>query len=179
MNHADRELLERIDQELRDALRIAPSPEFLPRVRTRLAEEPRRPALLVRWVLLAGAAAAALMFALRPPTREVLPGSRETRVAMLPPRSTLNSGSQHPPRLTADATRPPVPARPRASRIVLRESTVLVPRSERVAFERFIAGLDRWTFQGTVLTGVPALPAEDRVVIAPLEIPPMSAIDEQ
>ena len=179
MNHADRELLERIDQELREALRIAPSPEFLPRVRERIAGESDRPLLLVRWLLLAGAASAALMFALRPPARDVLPISRESGVARLTPGSPSRPGSAHQPRITADATRPAVLRSPRASRRVPRESAVFVPRSERVAFERFIAGLDRWTFQDTVLTGVPALPAEDRVVIAPLEIPPMSAIDEQ
>ena len=50
-----------IDQEIRDALKVEPSPEFLARVRTRIANEPAPSAWRWSWTFAAaGALAAAL-----------------------------------------------------------------------------------------------------------------------
>lgn len=65
MSERERETLERIDEELQQALDVAPSPEFLPRVRQRVAQEgaPDRP--WMQWLGVAAAGAAMTVFAMR------------------------------------------------------------------------------------------------------------------
>ncbi len=50
-----------IDDEIKDALNVDPSPEFLARVRTRIANEPAPPAWRGSWTLAAAGAMAAVV----------------------------------------------------------------------------------------------------------------------
>jgi hypothetical protein len=52
-----------LDREIAAALNVDPSPEFLPRVRMRVASEPAPAPWRLRWLVLAGAAAAVVLMA--------------------------------------------------------------------------------------------------------------------
>jgi hypothetical protein len=71
-----------IDEEIREALDVDPSPEFLARVRTRIAAEPAPSAWRWSWGLAAGCAAAAsiVLAILVSRTHEATPGAKVERV---------------------------------------------------------------------------------------------------
>ena len=78
-----------IDQEIRDALRVEPSPEFLARVRTRIASEPAPSRWRSSWTFAAaGALAAGLLIAavISRPSRQTAPPTDVVQ-AFPPPRA--------------------------------------------------------------------------------------------
>jgi hypothetical protein len=182
---ARRGVLSRIDGELRSALAAAPSPELLPRVRERLAEDAARKGWALRRWLPAAVGALALVVAVwQWPATPSPPRSPEARLG--PPRreppSTASTAAPQAP-LPAEAA-PPLPssaAPPRRAVAALRhggpaEPEVLVPRDGELALRRFVGLLRSEPEQGQALLraegGLEPLPD---LAIVPLEVKPLSA----
>jgi hypothetical protein len=106
-----------LDREIRDALAIDPSPEFLPRVRARVADEPSPTAwhgawpARVRWALAASAVVAMLAAATVLRNRSEMPVSPGN-----PAGEVVSTGDRFPSGDVAAAPAPPLvrrePARP-------------------------------------------------------------------
>ena len=131
-----------LDRELTETLGIQPSPEFLARVRTRVAAEPARAPWRLVFEPLAPVAIVGIVLALVVPKLmrdEPLPTVNPTRMASVVPDI---------PRAVApvvsvrDGDRRTVPAlRASARTTPLRLSPVLVAEDERRAFELFVAAV--------------------------------------
>jgi len=185
MNDTDRQLLERIDRELGDALSLAPSSDLVRRVRERIAREPDRNAVpMVRWLLLAGAAAA-VVFAVWTTDRAPAPSPAD-RVKADAARG--EAGASRPDAQANAAVRRPIEARevrlkPHSTRRATppardaRNPEVLVPQKDRVAFERFAAALRAGRIDESVVATVLLRPAA-HITIAPIEITPLPVVNE-
>jgi hypothetical protein len=176
-----------IDDEIRDALKIEPSPAFLARVRTQIANEPAPGAL--RWSWMFGAAAtvaAGVVLALvisRPsvPT----PATRSAKaLAERPPGAATASAERLSPGATAFAERQMPRSTRSAKAVALRntpEPEVLIDPRERRALLQLIAGVrdGRIDLAAAQHTATPALmelaPVTD-IVIAPLTIDPLAPL---
>src|SRR5262245_14617938 len=79
-----------VDQELQKALDVDPSPEFLARVRTRIASEPAPSGWRAWWMLAVGAAAAAAVIAVAMliSRQSIAPASTETVASKLEPATS-------------------------------------------------------------------------------------------
>jgi hypothetical protein len=164
MNDADRQLLERIDGELRDALTVTPSSGFLPRVRERIAEEPESGGFRVwRWLVPAAAVAGAAILAVRvmdtPAPPDVLPGFSRAGIATLKPATTPARPLVWPSRVARKTTRAP---------------EVLVPETDRIAFERFVVALSKGRIDEAAVDAALSRRLED-IAIAPIEIKPLTS----
>lgn len=172
-----------LDRELESALGIEPSPEFLARVRTRIAAEPElslwRQAVWGRGVQpLVVAAIVGVVFAVVVPRFMrgevvVAPRVRSTPVTQVAVEATPVS----PPSSTNDIRpirrRLVVPDRVESPRTVpLQLSPVLFAEEDRVAFGMFVTAVANGRIPETV---VQALGEEDMapLAIAPLEITPL------
>ena len=91
---------DRLDREIEDALAVDPSPDFLARVRTRIAEEPRIGTPLIAWRLAGAVVCAAIVVMAIAVTwpREKPAASVTTRRVDAPPRVR-----EEPPAITNDA----------------------------------------------------------------------------
>jgi hypothetical protein len=174
-----------IDREIQAALTVDPSPEFLARVRTRIATEPAQATPWLSWKFVAaGAFAAAIATAVvvsRPegtptPVRQAS-GAEDVR---LPPPAAIEQ-----PRRAETAK-----ARTRAWRAGAPEARrrpepeILLDPAETRALRRLIAGtrdgsLDlSASLQATTPTAMD-LPPIDAIVIAPLTIDPLTPSGEE
>jgi hypothetical protein len=151
-----------IDQELRAALNVEPSPEFVARVRTRIANQPTPRGWRIWWLVAPAAAAAAVMlaalFVSRPATvidsqAAPLLGSRTLPLVTAPNIATPKL-QVHEPVATQVARAKP-------------ESDVVVDRAEANALRRLVFGpplnIDQ-PYVGTTLAAIE---------IAPLSIEPL------
>jgi hypothetical protein len=169
----ERQLVGSIDNELRATLDVAPSPEFLPRVRQAAASETEtRSAPWLRW-LLPVAAMLAVVTWLRQPTP--VPPQPAATLSVAPrreipvpvPAATVTPA---PPRTAA--VRRPAPRLP--------QPEVLVPPGEEALLRRFVATLRAGRVDGTALVQPEAAPPPD-LGIAPLaeapslELKPLTA----
>jgi hypothetical protein len=194
-----------IDQEIRDALRVDPSPEFLARVRTRIASEPAPPAWRWPWLLAAaGAVAAAALIALVVPRpTDVKPAVPLTRIVQGPvvserattPATTTASVAQAPAR-RVDPARPGGPASARAAGLAearglsvrgeaqgpaRQADQVLLDPAETRALRGLIAGVREGHVDLTAIlkseTPAPmALEPVTDLVIAPIIIEPIAPV---
>jgi hypothetical protein len=180
----ERSLLDRVDEELRQALDVAPSPEFLPRVRERVAKEASASrAWTLPWLMpvAAGVVAviATVLFLLRQPAPIGSPATQ--------PRSAASPAVAESPRPVPDVpvSAPEPPARPLVERPrperASTEPEVLVPPGEEELIRRFVAALrTRRVDAAAVLTGDGQPQPPDLAIpfleeILPLEMKPLTA----
>jgi hypothetical protein len=171
-----------IDEEIREALDVEPSPEYLARVRTRIAAEPASSTWRWSWGLAAGCALAASVvlatIVLRPHERRPAPEVTE------------------PPHAIAESVSPPAVAPPReggppstraamphtnfiAARTRKPEPEVLIDQREMRTLRALIAGVRTGRIDLTASQNSrPHAPAELEpvadIVIAPLTIEPIA-----
>jgi hypothetical protein len=168
------ERLDRIDRELTAALRVAPSPEFVPRVRERLAREIRP--LRSPWSgmrVTSLAAAATLVFILvyhatdERSVEDALPAAARPVAEAPPATGGPVAGAQTVTRATG--------RRRFARRVEARvERDGIRPSSDLRAIGQLVAALDH----GTAAPGSLAEPVNDAplsdIAITPLSIPPLA-----
>jgi hypothetical protein len=171
----ERELLDRIDEELRDALSVTPSPELLPRIRLAV-ESSQAPSWSFAWFVPVAAGAAALavaawLLARSPVERPALEARGEQPPVSAPPPQAV-------------APPPAVPAKAAAVRRPP-EPEILVPPGQEAELRRLVAALRTGKLDATALLADEPAPAQDLVVaplgeLAPLEVKPLaSGIDTE
>jgi hypothetical protein len=160
-----------LDAALREALRVEPGPEFLPRVRERLRQE--RPAPGWNWLpatLLAGAAlvlvvalglGAGRMASLEKARLATAPSYAPPAATLAPPPLVSRRGAAAP----AAAITLPNGAVPR----IASEPEVLVPEGQEAAIARFAAGIEALE-QDALLGALARSPSQ----LADLRIEPLS-----
>ncbi len=164
-----------LEQEIEQALAVAPSPEFLARVRTHIASAPIAPRWSIRWPLALSTAAAAIVLIVtavvllrsRPVVAPESPTVAQTRKVPVTPPSVERAVRDTAPRRH--------PAAPTTVRHEVRRSTepeVLIPEGEAKALRRLMRGLsagavDPVTFaQDSRASAV--LPPTREIVLKPL-----------
>lgn len=142
-----------IDQEVHDALKVDPSPEFLARVRTRIAKEPAPSSWRWSWTFAAAAAmaAAVVVAVVLPRPQEVKPAVPQPRIAQGPAPVVSGTMAAAPTTSVKPATRRPGPLGPGVSnafrvavpkgRALHPDAEILLDPAETRALRRFIAGV--------------------------------------
>jgi hypothetical protein len=169
---------ESLDRELESLLAVEPSPEFLARVRTRVAEEPEPGGWRLPWMLGAAGAAVAIAVAVMVwPSADVNPSSAPSFEA---------------PQV-AEAVEPAAPAATSAGRILTRQAArgvaglpvrtididlpeVVVGENEAEAYAALVASVRQRRFDATVpVAPNPDVPLEIKELppVEPLEIEPI------
>jgi hypothetical protein len=183
-----------LDRELERALAVDPSPEFVARVRTRIANEPARSPWRASWMFAVSAAAAVVVTAvvLRVSNRGVVPTANAPVLlarALAPAMGVLPTADSHVPPshdshvpsygVSAFARTTSGPAE--AGHYVRFDSDaeVLIDPRESMALRGLINGVRGGRVDlGPVLSAsVPAamdLPPIDDIVISPIEIEPLA-----
>ena len=182
------------DQEIRDALNVDPSPEFLARVRTRIATEPApSPWRWSRTIAASGAMAAALVVAVivsrpaQPIERRPGPVGPATTAATGPTEPSVWAGPKGPA-----LQETPVPAAGSAKAFALRvasgfsqtvtgEAEVLLDPSETRALRALIAGVYDGGVDLAALQRDPSRAPMDldpiaEIIIAPITIDPIAPL---
>jgi hypothetical protein len=174
-----------IDEEIRDALKVEPSPEFLARVRTRIASEPAPSAWRWSWTVAAGGAlaAAAIVAVIWSPIERRPgpgPGSQAKPSAgaagpegpALHENSVVSGFSRTVPRNASDTT---VRLKPDTT-----ESALLFDHSEMRALQALIAAARNGVTLTPAAAAVPPAPMElepvTDIVIAPITIDPIAPL---
>lgn len=133
-----RDLLDRVDDELQQALDVAPSPEFLARVRERVARETATSHPWMQWLVFAAAGAGTLVFGawlMQPqstPRANAVAEWRVERLPLKPPAAAAPPAETRRPAEAPASPRAPV-ARP-AQRAL--EPEVLVPAGQETLLRR-------------------------------------------
>jgi hypothetical protein len=180
-----------IDEEIREALDVDPSPDFLARLRTRIATEPAPSSWRRSWTMAtAGALAAAVLvaIALTPRAKTIVEPVTQTAAAG-PSLSEGRPGPVGPGRTDsapATATRKlrpvPIPVVSGFSRTTLsasRQSEILLDASETRALQQLIAGVrdghvDLTAAQESSSPAPMDLEPIAEIVIAPIRIEPLA-----
>ena len=182
------------DQEIRDALRVDPSPEFLARVRTRIAGEPAPSAWRWSWTVAAvGALAAMVLIAVvmsRP--RHENPSAPEVAHAFEPAgipagpegpalQQTEPAGSRAVRRPGPSAAAHATPVVSGFTRTMSRGAEVLLDPAETQALRRLIAGVrdghvDLSMMQTSTTPVAMELEPVADIVIAPITIDPIAPL---
>jgi hypothetical protein len=182
-----------IDQDIRQALNVDPSPEFLARVRARVAREPAPSAW--RWprsfaAAAALAAAAVVAVTLSEPWKSERAQSPEAPSSL----RSANAPSVAPSRQPASAAMPPIGKRAIAksqrrvfdehagasgSSPTVAEAEVLIDPAEQRALQRLIAGvrdgrIDLSAAQSATEPAPPQLAPLTDIVITPINIEPLA-----
>jgi hypothetical protein len=177
-----------LEREIESLVASDPSPEFLARVRTRVAQEPAPGGWRLSWmVTIAGAVAAVIVAVIVWPSSEPVatPGApaREPLVAEVP-----RSAPQPAPALPAvrDPNARPRVVNPaaRTDLIELNLPDVLVAANEVKAFASFVASIRQGTFDVVVPAApdlnepleIKELPELPPVVVEPIEVEPIVAL---
>ncbi len=165
-----------LDRMLARALDVAPSPDFTARVRTRIAEEPRRRAWLgpALWAVGATGALAAAVLALV----ALLPG----RPSHTPEPSTLAASRLELPVTTPLAVPSGTTLAPAATTAPAapRQPEVLVPDDDRAALWRLVAAVHAGAVPAAMLPSdndadAAAPPIETAAItLAPIDVEPIS-----
>ena len=145
-----------IEQELRAALNVEPSPGFVARVRTRIAHQPQPSGWRIWWLAAPAAAAAVVMlaalFVSRPATVVDSEGARLLESRTLPAVVAPNIAT---PKLQVNE-----PATPQVAR-AKPESEVVIDRAEANALRRLVFGpplnIDQ-PYVGTTLAAIEITP---------------------
>lgn len=171
---------EALEREIETALGVDPSPEFLPRVRARVAREYVQEgwfsSALWRW---AGAAAVVTAVAIIGvlTLRDPAPAPREVRIT--PPVETA-APVVEPARLEPD---PVASARaPKAVRVrAVRPFEVVISPDDAAALRQLVAALTARQVEATDIPALGAesapLPALEEIVVAPINISPLAALE--
>jgi hypothetical protein len=177
-----------IDEEIREALDVDPSPEFLARVRTRIAAEPTLPTWRWSWGVAASCAlAASVVLAIvvsRP--HEATPGANVDRVPNATTETFFPPAVMTPP---AIAPRPgPIPSRAASARTNAlaaqarsSEPEILIDQLEMRTLRRLIEGvrdgrIDLTAAQNSTSHAPAAVEPVADIVIAPLIIEPIAPV---
>jgi hypothetical protein len=196
-----------IDREIQAALAVDPSPEFLARVRTRIAAEPPGGATWLPWKLVAAAVMAAIVAAVvvmsRPPEKTSRTATAQGDIRLTPEVSIEQPRGPEPSRASADSTHRPVqapvaqrraparrltppPAQSEARLVaaVPAEPDILVDPREARAMRLVIRAardgrFDLWTALRAATPTVMELPPIAAIVIAPLAIDPLTPSGEE
>lgn len=156
-----------IDDEIRNAVRVDPSPELLARVRMRIASEPAPSAWRRSWTFAAGALAAALVVAVivSRPAQHTVPA--DVANAVVPAERRAEPAPQ---RAARPATRVAQASRRSPKGFALRaEPEILLDPAETRALRTLIAGVRDGRVSLTA--------AQASVPLASMELPPVTDID--
>ncbi len=171
----ERRLMLCIDEELQRAVAVAPTLQFLPRVRERVAKDasagrPWALQWLVPVMVSVAALAAAVYLAQRTaPAPRPSPSGSSRLEPPAPPRAEVEPGP-----LPSSTGQMPVARVRRAPASRVAEPEVLVPPAEEVAFRRFVAGLGQRRLNAGSLVAAGAEPREtEEIAIAPIEVKPL------
>jgi hypothetical protein len=164
----------RLEQEIEQALTVDPSPDFLARVRTHIANAPKTSRWSIRWPLVAASAGiflvviAVVVVTLLPSRRVVVTGSP---VVVRTPEPRPLPQPAAPVMRTEPRRRVPVTARHESRPPATSE--VLIPEGEAQALRRLMRGLHvRAVDDTTVAQAAPATAVVDPptdIVLAPLK----------
>lgn len=170
----ERLLLATIDRQLSTALEVSPSPEFVARVRTRLAAESARPmTALHRWAFAAAGALAACALLVGWFPRQPSPRHGPTTAKVASPRHPLAAAFPRiEPGRERAAARPPRPARS----VRHSEPEVLIDPAEHQALTRFYNSIRAGRVDVSSVLAVPAgfqLGEDGSLVPKLLEIEPL------
>lgn len=165
----ERDLLGRVDEELQQTLDVAPGPEFLPRVRERVANEASASRAWTQpWLIPVAAglvAVIATMLLLRQPATTGSPAiqarSEASPAVAESPRPIPEARVSVPEPPTRPLVRQPRPERAKT------EPEVLVPPGEEELLRSFVAGIQTGRVDATALAAGEAKPPD--LAIAPLE----------
>jgi hypothetical protein len=184
-----------LDEELQRALAIDPSPEFLARVRTRIAAEREPRTWGFRWLALPGgvAALAALLIAAwitrggtgtQNPIASAPAPAPDTRAAVSQPVPSIEASRAPEPTVPAPAASSGAGARaggslPSTARVALvnREPEVLFDPREQEGFRRLIAALNSGRVDRSTLKADGADATAPLDPIAELSVPPLPAVE--
>ena len=157
-----------LERDIERVLAVDPSPEFLARVRTRIAEEPSPASWRFGW-LFAGVATAAVAVAVVLAIFDVSPVRQPASARLLASRS-IGSVVEVPSVGSVGAD-----PRVRPERRVRPEPTILFDARETMALQRLIAGVrDARMDLEPLLKEPPMAPQSlDELVIAPITIEPL------
>jgi hypothetical protein len=168
---ADAALIEEVERELRRALAIEPSPEFAQRVRMRIGETSRSPAMpIARW-LVPLTAAAACVLAMGIGWR-YSSGSPESTSAPLATRVASDVELRQPPARVVPPEPLRLPARPVRRGPV--EPDVIVPPERARALARMLALARSGVVDEETLRPVAPAPAPEALEVAPLVVEPIA-----
>jgi hypothetical protein len=186
-----------IDGEIRATLAVDPSPEFVARVRTRIASEPPRATSSLSWKFVAAGALAAtiaIVVVSRPEGKPtpVTQARRAEHIQLAPPAAIEQPG--HAAALVPVVSGPSTSSGPfrassrdgvtRTSARVRTEPEILLDPAETRALRRLIAGtgdgsLDLSAALRATTPMAMDLPPIDAIVIAPLTIDPLTPSGEE
>ena len=170
---ADNEL----ERDIEALFAVDPSPEFLARVRTRIAREPQPSTGSLHWLLLAaGAVAAATVVFVRAmvPLHEPI----RTPAPSVVPRIAIERSVEPAPPVA-----PAVVVRRKTHKIIVKEPELLIPPSEAAALRRVLNGefaqfSATWEAPTTKLQSteieIKPLAPPDPITIAPIEPTPVA-----
>jgi hypothetical protein len=172
-----------IDQEIQDALKVDPSPEFLARVRTRIANEPAPSAWRWSWTVAAGAVAASVVVAIvLSPVREKSIVAPVTQTAAAGPKApALQPAAEELAPVAQSAERRPAPRMVIATALAVQQPEILLDPAETRALQRFIAGarngrVDLAAVQQSTSPAPMELEPVADIVIAPITIEPLAPL---
>jgi hypothetical protein len=176
-----------LEREIESLVASDPSPEFVARVRTRVALEPAPDRCRLSWMFaLAGTVAASIVVVIVWPLSEPVatPGApaREPLVAEVTPLSVQPASAL--PIVPEPKARPRVNAAAQTELIELDLPDVLVAENEVKAFAWFVASIRRGSFDVAVPAApdlnepleIKELPPLPPVVIEPIEVEPIVAL---
>jgi hypothetical protein len=174
---------EALEREIEAALGVDPSPEFLPRVRARIASERVRDGW-VWWRLAAAAASvAALTFVSFWIVRAPAPASPEATVATVTPGTPVASA----PHLSAPEQEPRVVAVRTSRNVEPRQRTavtapeVVVSNDEAVALRRLVVAIANRQVKAVDIPalGVESvpLPELEEIVLEPIKLSPLAGLE--
>lgn len=175
-----------IDRDIKASLNVDPSPEFLARVRMRIAEEPRPARAQLRWWWIAGPAAAAVgivaaVMVIQPPTDT----SSAAAVAVTSRDVPLPSPSPIAQPTIADAPKPAVPPTGVGSRRARRDTpapAVQLAADELKTLHRLIASAQQSGMAAPAFADFTpartALNQIDRISVARLTIDPLQRVGQ-
>jgi hypothetical protein len=166
-----------LDRQLDAAFEVEPSPEFMARIRCRVATEPMRPVWLIEWSPVAWSAgglslaAAALVVAFL--------WAASGAVTQRP----VDQAAGTPALVEVDTMRPELAASPRRAPMVLRsrrstvrpksEPSVVIAADEAAALRDLFANVSEGRVVASMSPELPAVPAT-LAPIAMIEVPPIS-----
>ena len=177
---------EALEREIEAALGVEPSPEFLPKVRARIANERVRDGWVWSWRLAAAAASvAALTFAGLWIVRAPAPKSPEATVATVTPETPIAPA----PHLSAPAQEPRVVAVRTSRNVLPRQRPVLtapevvVSDDEAVALRQLVVAIANRQVKAVDIPelGVESvpLPALEEIVLEPIKLSPLSGLESE
>jgi hypothetical protein len=173
---------ETLEREIEAALGVDPSPEFLPRIRARVASERMQEgwawSASWRWTV-AGAVVAVVAILGLWIGREQAPAPRETQIAGASPVEPVPQVSG-PPFPSSAGVRPTVRAARSPQRVAVKPPEVLISNEESAALRQLFAAISDRRLETSELPDLaaalkPPAPIED-IVVEPIIISPLAPL---